>query len=69
VRYVDHASAPELRRKYSTDQGMRDRLDQIVEVDYVLGETMTIAEAVAGDTANASSSEGSPQTRWIVRGP
>jgi ubiquinone/menaquinone biosynthesis C-methylase UbiE len=49
VQYVDHASAAELRQKYATDQGMRDRLCQIVDVDYVLGETTTIAEAVAGD--------------------
>ena len=49
VRYVDHASAAELRQKYGTNQGMRDRLDEIVEVDYVLGATTTIAEAVASD--------------------
>ena len=49
VRYVDHASAPELRQKYATDAGMRDRLDEIVDVDYVLGEMTTIAQAVAAD--------------------
>jgi ubiquinone/menaquinone biosynthesis C-methylase UbiE len=49
VRYVDHASAADLKQKYATDQGMRGRLDDIVDVDYVLGETTTIAEAVAGD--------------------
>jgi SAM-dependent methyltransferase len=49
VRYVDHASAEELKQKYATDQGMRNRLDEIVDVDYVLGEKTTIAEAVAKD--------------------
>ncbi len=49
VRYVDHASAAELKEKYATDQGMRDRLDEIVDVDYVLGETTTISSAVAAD--------------------
>jgi SAM-dependent methyltransferase len=49
VRYVDHASAAELRQKYATNEGMRDRLDDIVDVDYVLGETTTISEAVAAD--------------------
>jgi ubiquinone/menaquinone biosynthesis C-methylase UbiE len=49
VRYVDHASAAELKEKYATDQGMRDRLDEIVDVDYVLGQTTTISEAVAKD--------------------
>jgi len=49
VRYLDHASAAELRRKYASNQGMRDRLDQIVDVDYVLKEFGTISEAVAAD--------------------
>jgi SAM-dependent methyltransferase len=49
VRYLDHASAAELRQKYENDQGMRDRLDDIVDVDYVLGKSTTIAEAVASD--------------------
>lgn len=49
VRYVDHASAAELKEKYATDQGMRDRLDEIVDVDYVLGESTTISMAVADD--------------------
>jgi ubiquinone/menaquinone biosynthesis C-methylase UbiE len=49
VRYVDHASAAELKEKYATDAGMRDRLDEIVDVDYVLGQTTTISQAVAKD--------------------
>ena len=49
VRYVDHASAAELHEKYATDQGMRDRLDEIVDVDYVLGESTNLSEAVASD--------------------
>jgi SAM-dependent methyltransferase len=49
VRYVDHASAAELREKYATDAGMRDRLEEIVDVDYVLGQNTTISEAVGSD--------------------
>jgi SAM-dependent methyltransferase len=49
VRYVDHASAAELKEKYATNEGMRNRLDDIVDVDYVLGESTTISEAVARD--------------------
>jgi SAM-dependent methyltransferase len=49
VRYVDHASTEELRRKYATDRGMRDRLGDIVDVDYVIGEKTTISEAVVED--------------------
>jgi SAM-dependent methyltransferase len=49
VRYVDHASAAELRQKYATNEGMRNRLDEIVDVDYVLGESTKISEAVAHD--------------------
>jgi SAM-dependent methyltransferase len=47
VLYVDHASTAELKRKYSSDQGMRGRLDEIVDVDYVIGDGQTIAELVA----------------------
>ena len=48
VRYVDHASTAELKQKYGTDPGVRDRLDEIVDVDYVIGEG-TIADAVGDD--------------------
>lgn len=47
VLYVDHAGTEELKQKYASDQGMRGRLDQIVDVDYVIGDGQTIAEAVA----------------------
>jgi SAM-dependent methyltransferase len=49
VRYLDHASADELRRKYATNAEMQDRLDRIVEVDYVIGDGKRISEAVAQD--------------------
>lgn len=40
VRYLDHASAEELRAKYGADHGMRNQLDDIVDVDYVIGKDM-----------------------------
>jgi SAM-dependent methyltransferase len=49
VRYLDHASAAELREKYATNQGMRDRLDRIVDVDYVIGGDKSISDVVAPD--------------------
>ncbi|HWD52618.1 MAG TPA: methyltransferase domain-containing protein [Acidimicrobiales bacterium] len=49
VRYLDHASADELKQKYATNAEMQDRLDRIVEVDYVIGEGKKISEAVAQD--------------------
>jgi SAM-dependent methyltransferase len=49
VRYLDHASTAELKRKYAAHEGMRDRLDKIVDVDYVIGENMPISEVVAAD--------------------
>ena len=49
VRYLDHASAEELRQKYATNAEMQDRLDRIVDVDYVIGEGKRISEAVAQD--------------------
>ncbi|MGH7722320.1 MAG: class I SAM-dependent methyltransferase [Candidatus Dormibacteria bacterium] len=49
VRYVDHASADELRQKYSNDRAMQNSLDQIVEVDYLVGENKSLSEAVARD--------------------
>ena len=49
VRYLDHASTAELKRKYAADRAMRERLDQIVDVDYVIGDKMTASEAVAAD--------------------
>jgi SAM-dependent methyltransferase len=49
VRYLDHASAEELKRKYATNAEMQDRLDRIVDVDYVIGEGKRISEAVSQD--------------------
>lgn len=49
IRYLDHASAAELREKYATDQGMRNRLDDIVDVDYVIGGNKSISDVVAED--------------------
>jgi SAM-dependent methyltransferase len=49
IRYLDHASATELKQKYETDLGMRDRLDEIVDVDYVIGDKQTTSDAVMQD--------------------
>jgi len=49
VRYLDHASTAGLRRKYVDDPVIKDRLDDIVDVDYVIGENQTISEVVAAD--------------------
>jgi|SRR5580704_1880610 SAM-dependent methyltransferase len=49
VRYLDHATADELRQKYATNTEMQDRLDHIVDLDYVIGEGKRISEAVAQD--------------------
>jgi SAM-dependent methyltransferase len=49
VLYVDHADAEGLRYKYSTDPIMRHRLDEIVEVDYVLAQDQRLHDTVASD--------------------
>ncbi|MGH9920089.1 MAG: class I SAM-dependent methyltransferase [Nitrososphaerales archaeon] len=51
IRYVDHASADELKRKYSANKAMQELglLGRIVDVDYVLGEGQTISKVVAQD--------------------
>ncbi|HEY6470637.1 MAG TPA: methyltransferase domain-containing protein [Candidatus Dormibacteraeota bacterium] len=49
IRYLDHAGATELKQKYESDLGMRGRLDEIVDVDYVIGDKQTIADAVIAD--------------------
>lgn len=49
IRYLDHANAAELKRKYETDLGMRGRLDEIVDLDYVIGDKQTISDAVMPD--------------------
>jgi SAM-dependent methyltransferase len=49
VVYVDHADAVGLRHKYSADPTMRHRLDEIVDVDYVLAGDQRLHDAVAPD--------------------
>jgi SAM-dependent methyltransferase len=49
VKYVDVASAEELKVKYSGNQQMQPRLDHIVEVDYILREDQTLPELVNED--------------------
>jgi hypothetical protein len=49
VLYVDHATAEELRHKYLFDPGMKDRLDEIVDVDYVVGQSQGVYDAVMHD--------------------
>ncbi len=47
VFYVDHTDAEGLRRKYATNPVLKDSLDQIVDIDCVIGESQGIHEAVA----------------------
>lgn len=49
VFYVDHVDTETLRRKYAEDAHMRTRLDEIVEVDYVLSEGQSLAELLASE--------------------
>ena len=49
IRYLDHAGAAELKQKYESDLAMGNRLDEIVDVDYVIGDKQTIADAVKAD--------------------
>jgi SAM-dependent methyltransferase len=49
VLYVDHTDAEGLRNKYSADPIMQHRLDEIVEVDYVLAGDQRLQDAVASD--------------------
>lgn len=49
VRYVDHASAAELRAKYATNSQMAPHLDAIVEVDYVLKDGTGLGATVGED--------------------
>ncbi len=50
IFYVDHAPTEELRQKYADDAGMADRLDHIVDVDFLWSGTAPLA-AVVGDHA------------------
>ncbi len=58
VFYVDHASTDELRQKYATDAEMADRLDEIVDVDFVWagGDRLTdvVGQAAPFDFVYAS---------------
>ena len=47
VFYVDHADRDELQAKYAHDEYMKTRLDDIVEVDFVLKPGQALSEAVA----------------------
>ena len=49
ISYVDHTDTDGLRNKYSTDPHMQNRLDEIVDIDYVIGEAQGIYEAVTDD--------------------
>jgi SAM-dependent methyltransferase len=49
VLYVDHTDADGLRHKYAADPNMRHRLDEIVDVDYVLAGDQPLHEVVAPD--------------------
>jgi SAM-dependent methyltransferase len=49
VRYVDHADVQGLRQKYAADPDMKDRLAEIVDVDYVVRAGHGIHETVAQD--------------------
>jgi SAM-dependent methyltransferase len=47
ILYVDHTDAEGLRRKYATNSVLKDYLDQIVDIDRVIGDGVGIDEAVA----------------------
>jgi hypothetical protein len=49
VFYIDHADVEGLRQKYAADPDMKDRLAEIVNVDYVVGAGQGIYETVARD--------------------
>jgi SAM-dependent methyltransferase len=51
IWYVDHASAADLRQKYSIDEAMQELglIDQIVETDYIVEDGKKISGVVAGD--------------------
>jgi predicted SAM-dependent methyltransferase len=48
VRYLDHTDTAHLREKYADNGPMRDRLDEIVDVDYALNGR-SISETVRDD--------------------
>lgn len=46
ILYVDHTNAEGLRAKYATDPGMQGRLDDIVNVDYVIQPGQPLSDLV-----------------------
>jgi SAM-dependent methyltransferase len=48
-RFLDHATADELRAKYAEDPPMAAHLDEIVDVDYVWHPGMRLRDAVGSD--------------------
>lgn len=46
IFYVDHADREDLQAKYANDEHMKTRLDDIVEVDFVLQPGQRLSEAV-----------------------
>jgi SAM-dependent methyltransferase len=49
VLYADHTDAEGLRKKYAADPVMIDRLEEIVEVDFVLSEGTRLRDAVVSE--------------------
>lgn len=49
IFYVDHADRAELQAKYANDEHMKTRLDDIVDVDFVLEPGQTLSEAVKAE--------------------
>ncbi len=49
VRYVDHCTTQELREIYRWNSVVREHLDQIVDVDYVVKPGQSLRHAVNGD--------------------
>ena len=49
IFYVDHADREDLQAKYAHDEHMKSRLDDIVEVDFVLKPGQALSEAVAAE--------------------
>jgi SAM-dependent methyltransferase len=47
VLYVDHTDTEGLRRKYADNSVLKDYLDQIVDIDFVIGDGLSIHEVVA----------------------
>jgi SAM-dependent methyltransferase len=47
IVYVDHTDGEGLRRKYADNSVLKDYLDQIVDIDYVIGDGQGIHEALA----------------------